>query len=112
MEALFIVLNDLTCYDELLELFVELDVRGATILESEGMAKALLKSEGLSSLLKNLFEVKPSNEIGKSKTIFTVLSKVKVSEVAEAVENLLKESESKIKGFLFSVPVNNVKSFK
>jgi len=112
MEALFILLNDLSSYDDLLELFIKLEVRGATILESEGMAKALLKSEGLSSLIKNLFEIKPVNEIGKSKTIFTVLSEEKVTEVAEAVEKLLEKSQSKVKGFLFSIPVNNVKSFK
>lgn len=47
MNVLFIVLNDLAYLDEILEEFVSLKVRGATIIESEGMAAAILKEMDL-----------------------------------------------------------------
>ena len=42
MEALFIVLNDLSYLEAILQRFVELRVRGATIIDSMGMARAIM----------------------------------------------------------------------
>lgn len=112
MQALFIILNDLNSYDEVLQTLVELEVRGATILESEGMAKALLKSEGLNILLKGLMSTDKTKDIGTSKTIFTVVRSEKVDEVANAIDEILSKSNAKIKGFLFTLPVSKVHTFK
>ena len=51
MQVLVIVLNDLSYRQKVLEIFIENNVRGATILDSEGMAKAVLENEGLGMLL-------------------------------------------------------------
>lgn len=112
MEALFIILNDLGKYDEILQTLVNLEVRGATILESEGMAKALLKSEGLSSLLKGLLESSKTKDIGSSKTIFTVIKKDQVDPICSAIDEVLSKSNAKIKGFMFTIPVSKVHQFK
>lgn len=112
MQALFIILNDLNSYDEVLQTLVKLEVRGATILESEGMAKALLKSEGLNILLKGLMSTDKTKDIGRSKTIFTVVRSEKVDEVTKAIDEILSKSDAKIKGFLFTLPVNKVHTFK
>ena len=45
MQILFIVLNDLSHLQEILEIFIRLKVR-ARHLDSEGMAKAVLEMEG------------------------------------------------------------------
>ena len=41
MQLVVLVLNKTECLEELLEKFVEINVKGATIIESSGMAKAL-----------------------------------------------------------------------
>lgn len=112
MEALFIILNDLNSFDKLLQTLVDLEVRGATVLESEGMAKSLLKSEGLNFLLKGLVDSSKTKDIGESKTIFTVVKKEKVAQISDAVNNVLSQSDAKIKGFMFTVPVGSIRSFK
>ena len=65
MNVLFIVLNDLAYLDEILEEFVALKVRGATIIDSEGMAAAILKRDDLAVFNGGLFKVetKISNKI-------------------------------------------------
>ena len=112
MQALFIILNDLDSFDKLLQTLVNLEVRGATILESEGMAKSLLKSEGLNFLLKGLIDTSKTKDIGASKTIFTVVNDEKVKEITDAVSKVLAQSDSKIKGFMFTLPVSSIHSFK
>ena len=44
MLALFLVLNEVDYLDDILAKFVEVGVKGATILESQGMASAMLES--------------------------------------------------------------------
>ena len=46
MEALFIVLNDLTFMDDILDKFIELHIKGATIIDSQGMAQAIIEKDG------------------------------------------------------------------
>lgn len=42
MKALFIILNDLDYLEDILEEFVSLDIKGATVLDSQGLAQAIL----------------------------------------------------------------------
>lgn len=46
MFALFLVLNDTDYLDEILARFVDVGVQGATIVDSQGMASALVSSRG------------------------------------------------------------------
>lgn len=108
MEILYLVLNDLSFLDKILEKFVDLDVRGATILDSEGMASAILKSEGLSFLLSGPFQQMKDYIPSSSKTIFVVTKKEKVLEIVEEVSKIVENSKSKSIGFMFSVPVSDV----
>lgn len=109
MHALFIVLNDLTYLDEILEEFVELKVRGATIIESQGMASAILHSEGLNFLLQGLFKAGSVDAQKYSKTIFTVISDdQKLEETVAAVRKIVERSKKKTIGFMFTVPVSGI----
>ena len=92
MEALFIVLNDLTYLDQILSEFVELKVRGATIIDSMGMARAIMDSEGLNFLMSGPFQHSLDQEQKYSKTIFTVIPEgQKTEEVVDAVRKIVEK---------------------
>ncbi len=109
MFALFLVLNDTDYLDEILARFVDVGVQGATILDSQGMASALVSSRGrdypLFGSLKALLEgARPYN-----KTIFTVLeSEELVERTVEAVRDVLGDADHPSVGFMFSVPIGQV----
>lgn len=109
MYALFLVLNETDYLDEILARFVDVGVRGATIVDSQGMASALASSQGKDvpffGSLKMLFEgARPYN-----KTIFTVLnSEELVERTVAAVKDVLGDVNRPGVGFMFSVPIGKV----
>ena len=108
MYALFIVLNKVDYLDEVLEKFVQVGVRGATVLDSQGMAGAIAQSGGsvpLFGSLKTLMDgARPYN-----KTIFTVLeSEVALEKTVAAVQEVLNDEPCQGLGFMFSVPIGTV----
>lgn len=113
MQILYIVLNDLTHLSDILETFIELEVRGATILDSEGMAKAVLEYEGLNLLLGGPFGESLPKKVNASKTIFTVIpDDDKVPRVVEAIQDVLSTSKKEVIGFMFTLPVSGIYPMK
>ncbi|HPX72202.1 MAG TPA: hypothetical protein PLP51_04820 [Acholeplasmataceae bacterium] len=109
MNVLFIVLNDLAYLDEILEKFVDLKVRGATIIESQGMASAILNSEGLNFLMGGLFKGRTDEEQKYSKTIFTVIpDEETLKRTVAAVQKIVERSRKRTIGFMFTVPVSGI----
>ncbi len=108
MQVLFIVLNKTKYLDDILAKFLEIGVKGATILDSQGMAGAIANQEGevlnfgfLHSFMEN---AKPY-----SKTIFTVLKNQEmVEKTVAAVKEVLGEKAKIGAGFMFSVPIGNM----
>jgi nitrogen regulatory protein PII len=109
MYALFIVLNKTDYLEDIMSTFVRLGVEGATILDSQGMASAIINGQiddlPLFGSLKNIIEGShPYN-----KTIFSVIeSEELVDKVAAAVKEVMDDSLKKGSGFIFSVPVSKV----
>ena len=106
MRALFIIIRETRYTQEILEGFLRLKVRGATMLDSQGMAQAVLRNSDLYSSmgLSQLFSQSDPEDSGYSKTIITVLEESKVAEVREIVGDCEKTGI----GFMFSVPVDNI----
>lgn len=108
MQVLFIVLNKTKYLDDILARFLDIGVKGATILDSQGMAGAITRQEGempnfgfLHSFMEN---AKPY-----SKTIFTVLKNQEmVDKAVTAVKDVLGEKAKIGAGFMFSVPIANM----
>lgn len=109
MNVLFIVLNKTECLDDILDGFVEVGVRGATIIDSQGMGRALVDSSNVNEpffgVLRNLLDTsKPYN-----KTIFTV---IKDDEILEQAVDVVKEVVEDIYepgvGMMFTLPIGNV----
>lgn len=109
MYALFIVLNQVNQLDEILERFVQVGVKGATILDSQGMGGAMMhgphKGVPLFGSLRTLMDnARPYN-----KTIFTVLeSEELVEKTVEAVRETLEDQSPIGLGFMFSVPIGKI----
>ena len=109
MQVLVIVLNDLSYQQKVLEIFIEYKVRGATILDSEGMAKAVLEYEGLGMLLGGPFAKSSKIDPARSKTIFTVIPDDTVmTNLLEKMTETLEKSEKRTIGFMFSLPVSGI----
>ena len=109
MYALFIVLNETDYLDEILARFVDIGVRGATILDSQGMASASVHNQNknvplFGSLKTFLDGARPYN-----KTIFTVLENEELVErTVQAVKDVLGDLSRPGAGFMFSVPIGRV----
>ncbi|NLB48626.1 MAG: hypothetical protein GX813_02115 [Erysipelotrichia bacterium] len=110
MQILFIILNDLNYLDAILEKFIELKIRGGTIIDSQGMATAIMKNEGLfGSLLFGPFSHELEDGQKNSKTIFTVIpEEEKVKEAVDAIQEILQSSSKQVVGFMFTVPVSGI----
>ncbi len=109
MKALFIILNDLDYLEDILEEFVSLDIKGATVLDSQGLAQAILGSESGSKLFFNgPFQRNLADQGRNNKTIFTVLKKEKVESVVKAIREIVNPSKKPAIGFMFSVPVDDI----
>jgi len=106
MFVLFIVLNDVDYLDEVLARFLRLGVGGATILESQGMARAIVHNNFESIPLFGSLKSLLTDSHPYSKTIFTVLqSQEMVDKTVAAVQELLSDVAKSDTGFIFTVPV-------
>ncbi len=109
MQVLFLVLNETKYLDDILESFVEIGVKGATIVDSQGMGRALAAHSDqhipMFGYLKNfLDDAHPYN-----KTIFTVLkSQELVDKVVKAVNDVVGDINKPGVGFIFTIPVGSV----
>ncbi|PKL00298.1 MAG: hypothetical protein CVV56_06885 [Tenericutes bacterium HGW-Tenericutes-1] len=109
MVALFIVLNQTDYLEDILAKFVHLGVGGATILDSQGMASAIvhggIQSIPLFGSLKSILEgTSPYN-----KTIFTVISNDELLKATmDELKFMLKRVNKPAAGFMFTVPVGDM----
>lgn len=109
MYALFIVLNEVDYLDAILEKFVEVGVKGATVLDSQGMAGAMMHSKNGSLPLFGSLRTLMAGARPFNKTIFTVLeSEELVEKTTRAVQDVLADLPPDGLGFMFSVPLGRV----
>lgn len=107
MEVLVIVLNDLDYLDSILEKLIELKVRGATLLDSEGMASALRHKDIFKMMFTGPFQ--GSDRDNHSKTIFTVIpNKEEVLGIVNEIKKIVNGSDKKAVGFMFTAPVSGI----
>ena len=108
MNILFLVLNKTEYLDEILDKFVEVGVKGATILDSQGMGSALSSGEkstpffgGLKALLDN---TRPYN-----KTVFTVIEDEEtLNNAVKEVKKILGNINEPGAGLMFTLPVGEI----
>lgn len=109
MNVLFIVLNEIDLIDEILDEFVEIGVRGATILDSQGMGSAITNSgKGtdpfFGSIRSFLDNSRPYN-----KTIFTVIEDEELlNNAIDSVKQIVGDINKPGVGMMFTVPIGKV----
>lgn len=91
--------------EEVLEAFLELDIPGATVIDSVGMGRILAYEIPIFAGLRSII---PGNR-PYNKTIFTVIDEEKVDLVAAAVEQICGDFSGPGTGIMFTVPVGMVK---
>ena len=109
MYALFIVLNDVSKLDDVLERFVKVGVTGATVLDSQGMGGAMMHGSNKSLPLFGSLRTLMDSDRPYNKTIFTVLdSEEMVEKTVEAVRDVCEGQDPVGLGFMFSMPIGKV----
>lgn len=108
MNVLFLVLNDVEYLDDILDAFVEVGLKGATILDSQGMGSALAKGGRdipfYGALMHLVDGARPYN-----KTIFAVIEDEDTLERAvEAVKEVLGDMDKPGAGLMFSFPIGKI----
>lgn len=103
MQMLVLVLNKTECLEELLERFVQINVKGATIIDSTGMARALSDGENTGTILGSLrYLIDPERQ--QSKTIFCIVKDELVDCIRKVVDDVTGGLDRPDTGILFSLP--------
>ncbi len=109
MNVLFIVLNETDYLDDILDAFVEIGVKGATILDSQGMGSAISNSGRGKDLffgsIRNLLDnARPYN-----KTIFTVIEgEYLLQQAIKTVKDIIGDMSKPGIGLMFTMPVGHI----
>jgi len=105
MKLVIFVLNKEEYLDEILEAFVEMDIHGATVLDSIGMGRILAHDIPIFAGFQNLLhESRPGN-----KTIFTVINDDKFTLLRREIEHILGDLDEPGNGILLCLAVDYVK---
>lgn len=105
MNVLFIVLNKVEYLEEILDMFMEIGVRGATILDSQGMGRAIGETDAFFGAIRNMIDgARPYN-----KTIFTVIEdKETLDRAIKETKNIVGEISDPGVGMMFTLPIGEV----
>ncbi|NLC04273.1 MAG: hypothetical protein GX787_08360 [Tissierellia bacterium] len=109
MNVLFIVLNEIEYLDEILDSFVEIGVRGATVLDSQGMGSVITNSgsgrEPFFGAIRSFLD----NSRPYNKTIFTVIEDEELLlKAVHTVKGIVGDITKPGVGMMFTLPVGNV----
>ncbi len=101
---LFFVLNKIEKLDELLHALMDAGIRGATVLNSIGMASELgMKNDEDSHVISSFraFFVSGKSE---NRTIFTVIDKALIPKASEIISGVVGDLSKPNTGVLFAMP--------
>jgi len=108
MQLLLFILNKEEHLEEILEVFLELDITGATIIDSVGMGRILATDIPIFAGFRNIMqESRPGN-----KTILTVVSDDKIPRIIQGIEQICGSLDKPGAGILLTLPISNAKGIK
>lgn len=110
MKLLFFVLNRVDKLDDVLTAFVNNNIKGATVIDSIGMARLLSTKhddDEISFLSSLRVFLNPERE--KSNIILTVIQDSQLDTAVSAIESVVGDLSSEDTGVVFSVPVDFAK---
>ncbi len=107
MVALVIVLNQKQYEEEILSTLVNFKVKGATMIDSQGMGRTIVNSEYMNISLFGSLRKLLNEQHSYSKTIFSVVSTDIIDNLVKAIKDIFAEKKPGV-GFMFTLPVNNI----
>lgn len=108
MQLAVFVLSKTELLDAFLTTLAQNGIRGATVIDSKGMAHALPKESSFAASLRLILT--PGHE--ESKTVFMVVSEEKLSVVSKVANQVCGDLNGPESGVLFSVPVSYTEGIK
>ena len=103
MQLLVLVLNKTECLDDILKELLNIGIRGATILESTGMARTLDRDEmSLFGSLRMVVDKDREN----SRTVFLAVKDSLVDEARATIDQVVGGLCRPDTGVLFGMPIN------
>ena len=107
MKALFLILNKTEKLNDVLEAFVKVGIKGATVVDSQGMGSAL--SESNLSMFGGFLRTVLENNRPFNKVVFSVVKDEEVlNDAIAAVEDILGDMSKPGVGLMFVMPVDRV----
>ena len=109
MELLICVINEPRKVDEILQVFLEIGVTGATVIDSYGMGAILIEDIPIFAGFRSLL----AGSSKYNKTIFSVIHDAEtVKSAVSAVERICGDLRNPATGIVFTVPVNFARGLK
>ncbi len=112
MDLLIFILNDHEKLDAILTELEKSGIRGATVIDSTGMAKVLHHDKEEVAFLGTLRSLLNPATRAKSNTILMVLEKKMIHTAVEAIERIVGDLNQENVGVIFSIPVDFTKGIK
>ncbi len=112
MQAIFLVIKQIDQVDNIMEALAEAGIRGATAIDSEGMARSLTRlnqNAAMVHLLKGILN--GEDEAHKSKTIFIIVHDDQADSVRNAIRSVTGDLSKPNGGIMFGLPVSFVEGF-
>ena len=104
MKLAIVFLNKIEYLEELLSLFLEIGLTGATVLDSVGMGHIVSESIPIFAGLRGAFAGSSPNK----KVILAATSTEMVREMAKVLEDIGENEEGQKPGFLISLPIDSI----
>ncbi|MGO1580172.1 MAG: P-II family nitrogen regulator [Peptoniphilaceae bacterium] len=108
MEVLFLILNKTEYLDDILNGFVSIGIKGATILDSEGMGHALVESQNYDRPFFGSFKSLLKYNRPYNKVVFTAVEKELVPSAIKVIEDILGDLSKPGVGLVFTMPISNI----
>ncbi len=109
MKVLIIVLNKTEGYEDVLSLLVKNGVKGATIIDSQGMGSSIVNDDIRDIPLFGSLKILLQGQHPFNKTIFTVIKdEEKLQKVVSEIQSLLRDEKTPQGGFMFTLPVDEI----
>ncbi|MGL4345005.1 MAG: P-II family nitrogen regulator [Cellulosilyticaceae bacterium] len=111
MKLLVLILNKVEALDDVLSGLADNGIKGATIIDSTGMARALAHTDGEYSFLGSLRAIlDPDRE--QNKTILMVLEESQISVVKRVLHETIGGLSGPDTGIMFAVPIDFVQGLR
>jgi len=107
VKLLFIILNAEDCLEDMLSLFLELGVPGATLVDSVGMGHIIAHDIPIFAGLRGML----AGNHPYNRTIYTVLDDELCLIVMDELSAMMKAADQPNAGIMFSLPIDQFRSF-